>query len=75
MAFRRVFAKTIRPFLDAHCLRCHGPQDAKSGFRVDELSVDFHADKAADRWKEVMDKINLGEMPPKEERQPTAGRV
>lgn len=66
-----VFAKTIRPFLDAHCLRCHGPRDARSGFRVDELSADFHADKAADRWKEVMEKVNLGEMPPNEERQPT----
>ena len=65
------FAKTIRPFLDAHCVRCHGADDAKSGFRVDTLSANFHAANAADGWKEVMDKIHLGEMPPEEEQQPT----
>jgi len=65
------FTQTIRPFLNAHCLRCHGPKRANSGFRVDELTADFHAANAADRWKEVMDKINLGEMPPEEEQQPT----
>ncbi len=68
----RAFANDIRPFLRAHCLRCHGGERTNSGFRVDELSTDFQAAKMADRWKEVMDKINLGEMPPEEEKQPTA---
>lgn len=65
------FAKTVRPFLATHCLRCHGPKRANSGFRIDELTTNFQAAKSADRWKEVMDKINLGEMPPDEEPQPT----
>jgi hypothetical protein len=69
----RTFANAIRPFLDMHCVRCHGPEQANSGFRVDQLSADFHAAKGADRWKEVMDKINLGEMPPDGEAQPAAG--
>lgn len=64
------FTKTVRPFLETHCMRCHGPQEAKSGFRVDQLSADFEAARAADRWKEVMDKINLGEMPPEGETPP-----
>ncbi len=66
------FAKTIQPFLNGHCLRCHGPKRASSGFRADELTADFQADKAAERWKEVMDKINLGEMPPKDEVRPAS---
>lgn len=65
-----VIKEIVRPFLNTHCLRCHGPKRAKSGFRVDQLPTDFRAAKATDRWKEVMDKINLGEMPPKEEPQP-----
>ena len=67
----RAFARDIRPFLHAHCLRCHGAERANSGFRIDELSTDFQGAKMADRWQEVMDKINLGEMPPEDEKQPS----
>ena len=63
-------AKDVQPFLKAHCIRCHGAERAKAGFRVDQLPTDFHAPKAADLWNEVMDKINLGEMPPADEPQP-----
>ena len=69
---KSAFNDQIRPFLQAHCQRCHGPQRANAGFRVDELSSDFQAAKAADHWKEVMDMINLGEMPPEGERRPAA---
>ncbi len=62
----------VRAFLNNHCARCHGAKRANSGFRVDDLPADFHTGDAADRWNEVMDKINLGEMPPEDEKQPTA---
>ncbi len=29
------FARNIRPIFEASCLRCHGPQRPKSGFRLD----------------------------------------
>lgn len=66
------FAKDVKPFLTRHCLKCHDAKRASAGFRIDELPTDFQAAKAADRWKEVMDKINLGEMPPEDEPQPKA---
>ena len=66
------FETTVRPFLAAHCERCHGLKSAKSGFRIDQLSRDFTVAKSADHWKEVMDRINLGEMPPEDEPQPKA---
>ena len=65
-------SKEVLAFFDNHCLRCHSAKEAKAGFRVDQLPADFNAPKAADHWKEVLDKINLGEMPPAEEKQPTA---
>ncbi len=72
-AERDVFSRTIQPFLKTHCVRCHGRERAKAGFRVDQLPTDFHAPKAADGWKEVMDMINLGEMPPAKEPRPKPG--
>lgn len=29
------FAREIRPLLEKHCLKCHGPEKQKSGWRVD----------------------------------------
>lgn len=66
------FTKTVKPFLRKHCIRCHDAKRASAGFRIDELPADFQAAKTADHWLEVMDKINIGEMPPEGESQPVA---
>tara|TARA_R110002072_G_scaffold302100_1_gene484004 strand:+ start:209134 stop:211743 length:2610 start_codon:yes stop_codon:yes gene_type:complete len=67
---REVYLQTVQPFLKTHCYQCHDARKAQAGLRLDQLGSDFLADRNADVWKEVMDRINLGEMPPKEERQP-----
>lgn len=67
---QEVYSQTVQPFLKAHCFKCHDAREALAGLRLDQIGSDFQADKNAEMWKEVMDKINLGEMPPKEERQP-----
>src|SRR5690349_19353642 len=66
------FAEHVRPFIQQHCLSCHGPEKAKAGFRIDQLSADLSAPKAAEQWKEVIDRINAGEMPPKAKPRPGA---
>lgn len=67
---QRRFVEHVQPFLKSHCLRCHGAKRANAGFRVDQLSTDFTAPNAAERWKDVVDMINLGEMPPEDEPRP-----
>src|SRR5262245_57076438 len=64
------FDKAVRPFLDAHCVRCHGPQKQKGEFRVDTLTRDFANGSAAVRWGDVLERLNTGEMPPKGEPKP-----
>jgi mono/diheme cytochrome c family protein len=66
------FDKAVRPFLDAHCVRCHGPQKQKGEFRVDSLTRDFANSSAAVRWGDVLERLNTGEMPPKGEPKPKA---
>lgn len=63
-----------QPFIKRYCVSCHG-ETAKAGFRIDRLGVDFSAAAVADHWKELIDRINLGEMPPKESSQPSAKEV
>src|SRR6185436_21098605 len=56
---------STRAFMETHCNDCHDADTARAGFRTDLLTADFTAGNTADQWKEVMDNINSGKMPPK----------
>ena len=57
----------IRAGLKQHCVRCHGPETAEAGLRIDELTSDWTDLENARAWIEVRNAINLGEMPPEGE--------
>src|SRR5581483_12430499 len=59
------YRQVVQPFLQKHCLECHGEKKAQAGFRIDRLGADFTAPKTAEQWKEVIDRINAAEMPPR----------
>lgn len=65
----------VEPFLRDYCLRCHNAEKKKSDLRLDNLSADFNDLLVAQKWDEVMLRINSGEMPPKDEKQPPAAAV
>ena len=48
-----------------HCLTCHGPEKQKGGVRLDTLDTDFVNGTHAEDWHDVLNAINLGDMPPK----------
>jgi hypothetical protein len=60
------FGKELQPFLDTHCIHCHGDKKQKGDFRIDLLSKDIGL-KDTPHWAEVMERISSGEMPPEEE--------
>ncbi len=66
------FAKAIAPYLQEHCLSCHGEKKAKGNLRLDTLARDFTGGSETERWFEVINRIGAGEMPPEDETQPTA---
>src|SRR5687768_10047611 len=66
----RTFSEHVRPFLQKHCVKCHGPEKAEAKLRLDALAADFVRRPAADNWLEVLDRLNLGEMPPADEPRP-----
>ncbi|MEA2700843.1 MAG: hypothetical protein QOI66_5114, partial [Myxococcales bacterium] len=69
---RQTFATVVAPFIKAHCATCHGPQKQKGDLRLDGIDADLARGKDAARWKEVSDRLNRGEMPPKGEPRPSA---
>ena len=64
--------QALEPFLSKHCIRCHGEEKQKGKLRLDNLPPDFASSSTAGIWIEVMDNLNLGEMPPDDEPQPSA---
>jgi hypothetical protein len=58
------FDEVARPFIERHCLACHGEKKALAGFRIDQLGSDLTVAKVAEQWQEVLDRVHAGEMPP-----------
>src|SRR5262249_39941517 len=67
--------RAVRTFIEKRCLECHDAGTARAGFRIDLLTDDFTAGNNAGLWKEVMDRINTGEMPPKKKPRPEAKEI
>jgi hypothetical protein len=65
----------IKPFLKQHCFSCHGQDKQKQQIRYDTLSADLSHPDTLGLWQDVVDQLNLGEMPPsKKPRPPEAQR-
>lgn len=68
-------AEPFDAFLEAHCIKCHGPEKVKGDLRIDQLSLDFKQGTDAQRWADVIEQVNSGEMPPKKEKKPTQEEI
>lgn len=60
----------LEPFLEQHCLRCHGEDEENGDFRVDTLAWSVETDADAEKWQDVLDVLNAGSMPPESEPKP-----
>ncbi|MFP6657554.1 MAG: c-type cytochrome domain-containing protein, partial [Pirellulales bacterium] len=69
--------KTFEKLLEKHCVRCHGPEKSKAELRLDQLDQldqldpDLFAGHDTEHWEEVYNQLNIGDMPPEDEEQPT----
>lgn len=69
----QAYERTVLPFFKQHCMSCHNEATAKAGLNLEKLDAAFGTGPSA-KWIEVMDAINLGEMPPKDEPRPDPAR-
>lgn len=65
-------AAAYSDFFKKHCNDCHGGGTAEGGLSLDKLKYDLADRKNYAVWERVHDRIQLGEMPPKDMTQPTA---
>ncbi len=61
----------IRRFLTTYCNDCHGAEKQKGDRRFDKLLLPATKVDTLIDLKDILDQINLGEMPPKKSKQPS----
>jgi mono/diheme cytochrome c family protein len=66
------FQRTASPFFAAHCAKCHGPEKAKGKLNLKEIDPNIPAGKDIERWKLIVERLTLNEMPPESEPRPPA---
>ncbi|OAI47708.1 hypothetical protein AYO44_09095 [Planctomycetaceae bacterium SCGC AG-212-F19] len=62
-------------FFKEHCVRCHGPTKAKANLRLDRLDGNLSTPRTFERWREIVARVQAGEMPPAKEPQPKPEQV
>ena len=65
----------LRTFFATYCKECHGPEKQKGDRRLDQLALKVEkADTLVD-LQDIIDQLNLGEMPPEDKKQPRPEEV
>jgi len=57
----------VAPLFQKHCYHCHGTAKPKGDLRIDKLNPDFVKGNDGDHWRDVLDRLNFGDMPPAKE--------
>ncbi|MEK6236630.1 MAG: DUF1587 domain-containing protein, partial [Planctomycetales bacterium] len=68
---RRAYQTTIRPLLKRYCDACHGPETAEAEINLAAFGKLDDLRRRPKTWIKVRRMLDSGEMPPKDERQPT----
>jgi len=65
-------AKVIVPFVEKHCVKCHGAEKPKAGLSLHTFKDEKAILKERKLWDAALHLIESGEMPPEKQTQPTA---
>lgn len=68
------YAKQIQPLFAKYCVGCHGATKHEADLRLDQASPTFDP-ASAERWRRIVERVELGQMPPDENPKPTPDEV
>jgi hypothetical protein len=64
------YESLVKPFLQKHCIDCHGADDPEGDISLHALAGDLSKGGGVKRWEKVYQQLSLSSMPPKDEEQP-----
>ena len=68
------FDQSIRSLLRDYCVTCHSTEKQEGELDLERFASLDHVKKNADVWEQVQEQLALGEMPPKDAKQLSAGQ-
>ena len=66
---------TAKEFVGKYCVECHGPDKQKGDRRLDKLAYPPTDELGIIEIQEILDQLNLGEMPPEKAEQPGSAEI
>ncbi len=66
------FVEAGAPFLQKHCVSCHGKDKQKADLTLHEFRDDVSVLRTRKRWREIVEQVRSGDMPPDDKPQPSA---
>jgi hypothetical protein len=75
VALRAALPPAILDYTDKYCSSCHNDEDKKGRLDLTSLTLDLTAQTDFAAWVKVHDRLNAGEMPPKEKKRPDAAET
>jgi hypothetical protein len=75
VALRAALPPAIYDYTDKYCSSCHNDEDKKGRLDLTSLPLDLTASADFAAWIKVHDRLNVGEMPPKEKKRPDAAET
>ena len=63
-------AELPEAFLKQYCYKCHGADKQQAERRFDTLPAVIKDFRQQEQWQDIVDQLNLGDMPPKDEKLP-----
>lgn len=61
----------VKPFLEQFCVRCHGEKKTEGKLTLHALAETDVMQPEIEKWKSILGKLETGEMPPDDAKQPT----
>lgn len=74
-ALSKDLTRQLKPFMEKYCFDCHNADKEKGGIRLDNINYSFSDSTSVHMWQDVLDVLNVGEMPPEDEKQPSANEL
>ena len=62
--------KVLAPFFNNYCVSCHGGEDPSGQVRLEHPIWKVASNDSAQRWQDLLDVLNSGDMPPEDADQP-----
>jgi hypothetical protein len=66
---------SVRAFMKKHCVDCHAADQPNEALRFDVIPTTIGDEAVAQRWQDILDTLNLDQMPPKDAPQPSQAEL